>query len=334
MSRSAPVVYLLQGEDELAMARFISDLQTRLGDPSLVSMNVTRLDATTFHLNELLSLAAAMPFLTRRRIVILEDVLPRLVSQADQVSFTTQLEKLPDTTALLIVEHHPLSDAKDKARGKLHWMERWVQEAGDLAITREFNAPKGDALVGWIQESAIKNGGKFTGGAARQLLELVGDEPRLMEQEINKLLMYVNNKRPVEAEDVKALTAEVVPGDIFELVDALAEKNGRTGSALMVKLLEKQEPLAIFAMIVRQFRLLLMACEALDRQGPGVDLAQALHVHPFVARKVGAQVRRFTMPALEAIYRRLLEVDEAIKTSQIDGDIALQTLVVSLTRPG
>ena len=38
------------------------------------------------------------------------------------------------------------------------------------------------------------------------------------------------------------------------------------------------------------------------------------------------------MATLESIYRRLLDIDEAIKTSQIPGELALDTLVAALTR--
>jgi hypothetical protein len=50
-----------------------------------------------------------------------------------------------------------------------------------------------------------------------------------------------------------------------------------------------------------------------------------------VAEKVIQQARRFSLPALEAIYHRLLEIDEGAKTSQVPLDLALDTLVVDLS---
>ena len=72
MSNPAPVIYLLQGEDEFAIAQFLTKLQTDLGDPGLAAMNITRLDGRTYNLDGLLTIAGAMPFLTSRRLVILE----------------------------------------------------------------------------------------------------------------------------------------------------------------------------------------------------------------------------------------------------------------------
>jgi DNA polymerase III delta subunit len=50
-----------------------------------------------------------------------------------------------------------------------------------------------------------------------------------------------------------------------------------------------------------------------------------------VAEKIGAQAHRFSMERLEAIYHRLLEMDIAIKTGEIDADLALDTLIASIS---
>ena len=83
-------------------------------------------------------------------------------------------------------------------------------------------------------------------------------------------------------------------------------------------------------MVVRQFRLLLQAREVLDAHGDKNDVARTLAVHPFVAEKTTGQANRFSLTSLENIYHKLLEIDEAVKTSQITLELALETLVVEL----
>jgi DNA polymerase III delta subunit len=63
-----------------------------------------------------------------------------------------------------------------------------------------------------------------------------------------------------------------------------------------------------------------------------MDVQQTVGVHEFVAQKVSAQAKRFSMPALESIYHKLLEIDENAKTSQVPLDLALDTLVVGLSQ--
>jgi DNA polymerase-3 subunit delta len=100
--------------------------------------------------------------------------------------------------------------------------------------------------------------------------------------------------------------------------------------AMLQRLLEEDEPIAIFAMIVRQFRLLLQVRELLDQVSNPAEIAREIHLHPYVAGKISGQAYRFALPVLERIYHRLSEIDEEMKTSQVPGNLALETLVVQL----
>ena len=184
---------------------------------------------------------------------------------------------------------------------------------------------------GQIQEMARKSGGQITPQAAALLSSLVDGDPRASNQEIQKLLAYVNYQRAIEPEDVELLTADIGQGNIFAMVDALGNQNGRQAMSMLQRLLEGKESGMIFPMVVRQFRLILLAREVLDNGGNKNDVARQLKLPPFVADKLYLQARRFTLPELEAIYRQLLEIDKAIKTGKVPGDLALDTLVVELT---
>jgi len=78
--------------------------------------------------------------------------------------------------------------------------------------------------------------------------------------------------------------------------------------------------------------LLIQAREILDGRGNQYDVARALGVHPFVAEKTTQQAGHFSIESLENIYHKLLFIDEGVKTSQITLDLAMDTLVVELTR--
>jgi len=327
---SAPTMVLLNGDDEFAIAQYLTKTQAGLGDASLVEMNLAKFDGRTYNLDDLLSVAGAMPFLARRRLVILEHPTARISSKEEQERFIAQLNKIPESTLLVLVEYKILTDRKAREKNKLHWLEEWAFSLGERVWIKRFELPKGGAMPGWIQAKAKDYGGQFTRGAASELAGLVGDEPRLADQEIQKLLTYVNYRRPVELEDVHHLTADMREGDIFTLVDAIGNRNVKAAMAMLERLLEEDEPIAIFAMIVRQFRLLLQGRDILDRGGSAAELAGAIHLHPYVAGKISEQAHRFSLPVLEQIYHRLLDIDEAMKTSQVPGNLALETLVVGL----
>jgi len=159
----------------------------------------------------------------------------------------------------------------------------------------------------------------------------VGDDPRLAVQEIEKLLAYVNYQRPVDPDDVEYLVAYAGETSVFDMVDALGARDGREAQRLLHRLLEEDDPLRLFGMVVRQFRLLLLTRELLDAGTRDTEIATAIKSHPFVVRKLRGQVRNFSLPQLEVIYHKLLDIDQAIKTGKTDGDVALDTFVAALT---
>ena len=329
MSDSAPIVYLLHGDDEFAVKQFIANLETKIGDKSTAAMNITYLDERTFDPGDILSVASVMPFLAKRRLVVIKNPTSRLKSPTVRKTFLEQLEKLPQTTALVLEENKILINEKKK--NDPHWLVKWAEEVGETAYIKVFSLPKGSAMINWILEQARKEGGTFDRQAAELLAELVDGDPRLADQEIRKLLAYTNYQRPVEIDDVDLLTADVGQGDIFKFVDMIGSRNGRGAMEMLERLLERQDAIFLFGMVVRQFRLLLLTRETLDAGYKQADVARIIKIHPYVAGKLISQVRHFSLEVLEGIYRRLLEVDTSIKTGEIPAELALETLITALT---
>jgi len=118
---------------------------------------------------------------------------------------------------------------------------------------------------------------------------------------------------------------------VFDMVDALGARNGREALRLLHRLLEQDEALRLFGMVVRQFRLLLLTRAMLDAGARDTEIASVLKTPPFVVRKLMGQVRNFSLPQLKELYHKLRDIDEAIKTGQTEGDVALDMLVTTLT---
>lgn len=328
----APVVYILHGEDEYGIAGFISDMEARLGDPATAGMNITRIDGVSLSIDHLMAAANAMPFLTDRRLVILSNFLGRMNNASMREKFLTFLEQVPQTTALILVINHPLVSEKDKRRGIRHWLQKWAGEQKTPVYEREYRQLHGEEMAVWIQNKASELGGAFSRQAAHVLAEYVQEDPRTASQEIEKLLAYVNYNRPVDPDDVQLLTPIAYEGDVFKMVDAIGMKNGPLALRMLHQLFEEDDPLRLFGMIVRQFRLLLLTRELLDSGNNEGEITRQLKTYPFVVRKLLGQVRKFTIENLEEIYVELLGVDEAIKTGKIPAELALDTLITSLSQ--
>lgn len=331
LSATSPVIYLLDGEDEFGISEFLSRLQARLGDHATAELNTSRLDGGSASQDELVSVACALPFLAARRLVIFSHPTARLTDQAAQEKFQEVLKDVPPTTALVLVENHLLTNDQMRKKGKTHWLEKWALENRDRVYLKHFPLPEGEILVKWIQERVKSLGGQFSPQAVIALANLVGDDPRLADQEIHKLMAYVNYSRPVEADEVETLTPSAAKVKDFALVNALRSRDKRQAQAILHKMMEEEDPIPILHHIVSQYRLLILAREALERGEGEEELARKLKMHPYRVRLALEQARHYSLEKLEAIYHRLLELDIAMKTSQMTGELALDVLIVELT---
>lgn len=337
MVTDKPIVYILRGDDREAIESHIRKFYVGLGEAEMADMNINRLEGATASLNDWRAAALALPFLSERRLVIVEDALKPFMGRGKQQSRTQLLElldSLPQSTALVLV----IPDSKKYSHGsslwetlnEKHWLMEWSVGAGGRAYVVDCPLPTDREMVNWARQKAVELGGSFSQHAAVTLAEYVGTSTQRATQEIIKLLTYVNFQRPVDDDDVRRLTSQDQQGDIFALVDAIGSRDGQKAQEMLHLLLEESEFAQLFGMIIRQFRLILQAREIVDAGGNEQDVAKNLRQHSFVARKITEQTRHFDLPALEAIYHQLLEMDVDMKTGGMDGDIAMDVLIARL----
>jgi DNA polymerase-3 subunit delta len=326
-----PVVYLFHGDDELAISEAISELKSRLGAPSSIEMNLTSLDGRSLSIEEFETSGKSLPFLAERRLTILNHPLAYLKLEANRKRVLAFLEELPEENAVVLAEFKPLLNVKERNQGKTHWLEKWGQTMGEKFFVKEFTLAKGSQLTGWIIKRARKAGGEFEPAAAAHLASLVGEDIRMADQEIVKLLTYANYDRPVVIDDIELLTEGVQEGAIFDFVDALGNRDRKKAMKEYHHLLEDQDPQRVFGMIIRQFRLLLLSREILDQNGGETDITGQLKTHPYVSRKIASQARQFSQAQLDGIYYRLLEIDSDLKTGVMSGDLNVDLLIAEVT---
>ena len=319
-------IYFLFGNDEFAITRKLKEFESDFPDPTSADMNTARLEARSMGEDDLNNAVNAMPFLAKRRLVLLQNPSSKYNNSSTRKKFIEFLEKTPETTRLVMFESVEPKDAEK------HWLVRWAEKNSKLIQTKAFMLPRLKDMTGWIVNETKNQGGKIEPRAAEMLKDMVGVDTRQAGMEIAKLLAYANWARTITAQDVEAVCIVTSQQSVFDFVDALANGNGKSAQNLLHRLLETEDDFALWGMVIRQFRLLIQAREILDARGNQNDVARALGVHPFVAEKTTQQAARFSIEALEYIYRKLLTIDEGVKTSQMTLDLAMDTLVVELTR--
>ena len=323
MAKLAPTFYIFHGTDEFTRAETLADFRRRLGPPDTVDLNTTLLEGRSLTLGELRHACDAIPFLAEKRLVIVTGMLARIAAQKKLVDdLVDYLPRLPETTRLVFVEQKPLPVS--------HPILKLARQE-ERGYVKRFDPPAAKNLPRWVEERVREQGGEIEPQAAHQLAAVVGADLRLLDQEIVKLITYTNAERAITKDDVDTLVPYAQVAIIFDLVDALGRRDGRTAARTLHSLLDAGEhPLGLLAMIVRQFRLLIQVKEL---QAEGVNtpaIAKTLGLHSFPAGKLCNQATYFTGAQLEAVYRHLLETDVAIKSGKIETEVALDLLVAGL----
>ncbi|GIV63033.1 MAG: DNA polymerase III subunit delta [Bellilinea sp.] len=334
-------IILLYGDDSQAIADAAAQIEAAaLAASAMGDMNLSRFDLEDRNIGEEQIQAAlyALPFLAEKRLVILRNPFARYKTAEACQRLIRLLQSLPPTTrvALIVPDQHQGSRGweimEDTRRGKS--LLDWAKKAGGDVLIRELRLPRQSEMTDWILRRAKQEGGQFTPRAAAELAALTGNDTGIAVQEIRKLLTYVNFQRAVEVDDVQEVAASGGQADVFKMVDAIATGESRTALRHLKILLEEEDPIRLFGMIIRQYRLLILVREALE-QGVSspAEIAKRLKIHSFAAENLISQARRLNLTKLESAYRLILKTDQMIKSGQAEFETALQTLIVQLSSP-
>ena len=311
--------YIFHGDDEHSQIETLADLQSKLGDAAMLDLNTTRFDGQRLTFSELQHACDSIPFLADKRLVIVKNLFNQKTAFQDEL--LAYLPHLPETTRLVFLE--------SKSLAKKHPAHKLAEE-DEKGFIREFKRPEGAELERWVRQRVQASGGKIQPFAAHLLAANVGNDLQLLGNEIEKLVLY-KGKATIEAEDVSLLCSYVAEASIFDLVDALGGRQGKTAAQLLhKKFQEGTDPFYLFAMFVRQFRLLIQVKELAENGQPPAEIAKTLKIHSFVSGKLHQQSKNFSLEQLEQIYRHLLDIDIGVKTGRTDMVTALDLMVAGL----
>lgn len=324
--------HLFHGQDTYSQRETLTALLAKEGDPDMLSLNTTRLDnKITF--SDLQAACDAMPFLARVRVVLAQDLFSSIPDKAFMEKLEGYLRRLPATTRLIFLESQALPDNHRIIR---------LAEQEKIGYVRKFEQPKGNELERWVRAHVEERGGHIAPQAASLLATKVAGEsdergahlPLLeaLMNEVEKLVLYKGSEAAIDVADVVLLSPYAAEETIFELVDALGNRQAaRAAELFQEKVNQGADPFYLFSMFIRQFRLLIQARSLLDAGERAAGIAEQMKQRPFVADKLARQARNFSLPQLTQIYRRLLEIDVDSKTGKADLLTALYLLVGGLT---
>jgi len=333
------MLYILYGEDAFSLRQSLERIKEEAGMAELLEANTTIVDGQQLTLNQLMSLCNTAPFLSERRLVIVEGLLQRFESkpgirrhdhQAEMESkrkeieewqgLNTYIKQMPASTLLVFID------------GELSQDNAILRSLSEIAEIRTFPELKGKKLQDWIQKHVAENNGTIADRAVNLLVEAIGGDLWTIDKEIEKLLLYCSG-RTIAEDDVRRLISQTREPNILYLVDAILERRVKVAHQLLHRLLEEgMLPSHLLAMLARQLGFIVRAKE-LPRGLPRAEAQKKLGLlkdYPF--DKTLAQAKVYTVERVREVYNRIVETDLAIKTGKYGEELALDLLIAELCR--
>ncbi len=232
--------------------------------------------------------------------------------------------KIPDTATLVVVAMQDPLERKPNAT-----LTTLVEGAKKHGEAKQFSIPTGPQLERWVERRAKAMGASITPDAAKRLIEAVGDNPRALASELEKLSVYAGKGGGIDAAAVRALTPDLRQSRGFDLTDALARRQRAHALALLHEFLaDGQAPLQVLGLIASQIRTLIQVKALSERGMRGQQIAATTGIAPYTVDKALPLVRQFTFAQLNAAHHAALEVDVALKSSRMTPEMALDLLLL------
>ncbi len=308
------MIIFLYGEDTYRSSQKLAQIKNKFQkEVDSSGMNLTVLDGASLKFESFNQQIKASPFLARKRIIIIKNLISENKSkniQKEIVELLNQESKQPDQDNIIVfweVADH------SKSRTKNALWDRLIKEK----FAEEFKPLSTGQLNAWIDNEFKKRQAKIEKTAIIKLAAMVGNDLWQLTSEIEKLVNYCQDKQ-ITTTEIEKLVKAKYDDDIFKLVDSLGNKNKKQA----IKLISDQinsgaDEIYLLSMLIRQFRILLLIKDLQNNnQALTKDqIAQELKIHPFVAQKALYQTKNFNLQQLKNIYQLLLNIDLQIKTS-------------------
>jgi len=316
-------LYVLSGGDHTAAAKCLAAALTA-ASPDFRDFNCQTLDLEAGQSERLLGEARSRPFGPPPRVLTVKN--PPFGGD-DWNALADYLEEPnPDTVILLLME--------DKLDERLRFSKK-IKAAESEVDCRPL---KGEALVKWLAAELKNRGLSADRQVCALIIELAGDNPRLLTGEAEKLSLYLGKGQKLSAELVRELIRPILDTQLYHLTDHLGR--GRLKEALtdLLEILsdsyqekdkktqDTDRTMLILASLENRFLAFLNdRARPMEADWPAPKFIAKLSPH--TRRIIQAQLGRWTWPELT---RALAALEEAHLTLVSSGDQPPRTLLENL----
>ena len=244
----------------------------------------------------------------------------------------------PDAVIIFVADHISIPadgrriDMTDKER-----YQRIRETMGEYcAIIELSRVEEGDA-VRWITEYCTTREVKIEADAARELVDALGGDMMMISNELEKLLLYVGEKKRITLGDVETMVLAAKQRTLYELTDAISAKDRVKALEMLDCILTTgdgdEAAIGHLYMLAKTFRQMLVILErnVRDQRMLWAALWQGFRVPPFAADDIIRQARRYkSKRELARAIRLIAKADLALRSNPPSKRLVLEKLVMDL----
>ncbi len=296
-------IYVLASEHPILIERVVTAIRDTAVPPAARGFNYDVVEGKP-NAVRIVSLAQTLPMMAKARMVYIRDLsgLP-----ADEAETLLEYLAKPNPSTVIVA----VASKIDKR------LKLWAQLAKKKFL-HTLDAPRPQALPGWVGNEAKQLGVKLEPAATSRLIDAVGADLSRLVLAIEQLGLYAKG-RAVTSDDVDELIADTRERSVFELTDAIGSADRPRALAAVASLCDQRESaVGVVVMLARHVRQMSL-CHSLRAAGaPRGEWASKLGVPPFIVDKIAGQARSYSAGALANATQKLAMADRALK-----GDITL-----------
>ena len=294
---------------------------------------VTVLDGAAPDVEQLITAAGTISFFGTKRVVCLPELDPAAYSEKDLETFADTVADVEN--AVLVFGSVFEADRTGKARpGKR--AQRVIAQCRKLGWAEELAKPGPTQLRQMMAERAAAQGAELSGPAGAALLERCGEDPYLLENEVDKLSAAAGY-RTITPALVAEMGVVSLEADVFEMVRLVtARSTAAACKKLHILLRLGQEPIAITAALIGSYVDLyrVKLGQQHKKSYSAVFKDFGYKGSDYRLKRSAQTAAGYTLPQLKACLDILLELDKNLKGQPVSPQILLETALCRLAMEG
>jgi DNA polymerase-3 subunit delta len=310
-------VYYFYGEDTFSIDSIIKELEKKI-EPFLTSdFDKEVIYAGEKNLSDIITIASSFPFGSSKKFILVKEF-EKITNKKNLISY---IDSPADFTYIVFIHNGTISNL-DSEPYKALLKKNYLYEAVEL---------KDDYLIDWVVDYTRKKNKIIPVEIASFLVEMVGNDRNLIESQLEKIFIFLGDKKEVTIENIEALSTQLREYTVFDLQDALGEKAKQKSFKIAFNLLDNgTEPTTIIFMVTKYFTGLLRLNELRAAKKPDYEISKVVGTYYKYLYKYDNARKLYSDNELMNISRALLNADMLVKTTSTDNKSIITLLLTEI----